>query len=218
MVPLVTAEEAEAFGSLERSPEVVELDGWDDRAYRSLTDRFPGAQIFARLPFGTDLLPLIERGVRQFHLTADYSGATDDGFVMDAIQGAHETLVDAGVREQVTVLGSGGIVAAEHLPKAIICGLDAVALDSVVWVAWQGRLLGECRTRRQAQIDLPAFDVDWAAQRLVNLSGSWRDQLLEILGAMGLREVRRLRGEIGRAMLQPRLEAEAFSGIQGFGS
>jgi hypothetical protein len=33
---------------------------------------------------------------------------------------------------------------------------------------------------------------------------------------MGLREVRRLRGETGRAMFQRDLEAEAFAGIEGF--
>ena len=36
----------------------------------------------------------------------------------------------------------------------------------------------------------------------VNLMAAWRDQLLEVLGAMGMREVRRLRGELGRAMFQ----------------
>jgi len=49
------------------------------------------------------------------------------------------------------------------------------------------------------------------------LIASWRDQLLEILGAMGLREVRRLRGELGRAMFQTELEREAFASIPGFG-
>jgi len=34
---------------------------------------------------------------------------------------------------------------------------------------------------------------------------------------MGLREVRRLRGEMGRAMFQKELEREAFSGIEGYG-
>jgi hypothetical protein len=36
------------------------------------------------------------------------------------------------------------------------------------------------------------------------------------MGAMGLREVRRLRGEIGRAMFQKDLEREAFAGIEGY--
>jgi len=38
-----------------------------------------------------------------------------------------------------------------------------------------------------------------------------------VLGAMGLRELRRLRGEMGRAMFQADLEREAFAGIEGFG-
>jgi glutamate synthase domain-containing protein 2 len=53
-------------------------------------------------------------------------------------------------------------------------------------------------------------------QRLLNLFASWRDQMLEILGAMGLREVRRLRGEIGRAMFQRELAREAFADIAGY--
>jgi glutamate synthase domain-containing protein 2 len=58
-------------------------------------------------------------------------------------------------------------------------------------------------------------DTDWAAQRLVNLMNAWRDQLLEALGAMGMREVRRLRGEMGRAIFRPQAEA-AF--IKNFGA
>jgi hypothetical protein len=56
----------------------------------------------------------------------------------------------------------------------------------------------------------------WAVQRLKNLMASWRDQLLEILGAMGIREVRRLRGEMGRAMFMKTLEKDAFAEIEGF--
>ncbi|MGE4649930.1 MAG: CsgG/HfaB family protein, partial [Myxococcota bacterium] len=38
----------------------------------------------------------------------------------------------------------------------------------------------------------------------------------EILGAMGIREVRRLRGEFGRSMVVKHLEDEAFEGIVGY--
>jgi hypothetical protein len=55
-------------------------------------------------------------------------------------------------------------------------------------------------------------DVEWAVQRIANLVGSWRDQLLEVLGGMGLREVRRQRGEMGRAMFYNDLEAKIFGG------
>ena len=40
--------------------------------------------------------------------------------------------------------------------------------------------------------------------------------MLEILGAMGIREVRRLRGEFGRSMVVRHLEDEAFEGIAGY--
>ena len=50
----------------------------------------------------------------------------------------------------------------------------------------------------------------WGARRLANLMNAWRDQLLEALGAMGMREVRRLRGEMGRAIFMEEIEKEAF--------
>jgi hypothetical protein len=78
-------------------------------------------------------------------------------------------------------------------------------------------MIGECVDWNNSQFDIPEVPVDWGVQRLKNLLGSWRDQLLEILGAMGLREVRRSRGETGRAMFQEDLEIEAFGEIEGYG-
>ena len=119
----------------------------------------------------------------------------------------------------MTLLGSGGIIAAEHVPKAIIWGLDAVALDTPLLAALQAQFVEECADREKSRFKLPRrLAVDWGIQRLKNFLTSWRDQLLEVLGAMGLREVRRLRGEMGRAMFQKELEREAFSGIEGYGS
>jgi len=43
--------------------------------------------------------------------------------------------------------------------------------------------------------------------------GVWHDQLIEILGAMGMRDVRRLRGDIGRSMLDSELREQSFKGI-----
>ncbi len=45
--------------------------------------------------------------------------------------------------------------------------------------------------------------------------GSWHSQLLEMLGAMGIREARRLRGEVGRCMFFEDLEKAAFGRIFG---
>lgn len=193
------------------------LDGWDNEAYRTLRDAHPSMQIMVRVPFGTDIQDIYSAGVRVLHLTADLHGRTrDGGFVMDAIRHQHEALVEAGIRQRITLIGSGGIVAAEHVPKAIICGLDAVAIDSAALIALQVRFLGDTASDDSADLILPQAPLDWAQQRVQNLLASWRDQLLEVLGAMGLREVRRLRGEMGRAMFQADLEQEAFSSIAGY--
>jgi len=44
---------------------------------------------------------------------------------------------------------------------------------------------------------------------------AWRNQLLELMGAMGLREVRRLRGETGRCMFFEDLEQASFGKLFG---
>ena len=126
-------------------------------------------------------------------------------------------LIEQGRRDVVTLIGSGGIVGADHVPKAVISGLDAVALDLPVLFALQGRSHGSMSDRGEVRGTLPRKMTDeWAEQRLANLCASWRDQLLEILGAMGIREVRRLRGEFGRSMIGRLLEDEAFAGIEGY--
>lgn len=216
VVPLVAPAEVVAMEDLDSTPLLVELDGGDEDAYRRLKKRHPGTLVCVRLPFDADVIPLARQGVRLFHLKAGYHGQTGVGFVLDAIRGVHQALVEEGLREQVTLIGSGGIIAAEHVPKAIICGLDAVALDTTAVIALQGRFRGECTDHQSAVVELPGIRPEWGAQRLMNLAASWRDQMLEVLGAMGLREVRRLRGETGRAMFQADLEQEAFAGIEGY--
>ena len=59
------------------------------------------------------------------------------------------------------------------------------------------------------------MDVDWGSQRIANLIGAWHGQLLEVMGAMGMREARRLRGEVGRSMWFEDLEREHFGPIFG---
>jgi hypothetical protein len=222
VAPLVTAADVDRLDALPAPPRLIMLDGWDEDTFAALQTRFPEAQVGLRTPFaaGDDLLGCARAGVRVFHLAADYHGRGADGhFVFDLIRAAHNTFVDDGTRDEVTLLGSGGIVAAEHVPKAIIAGLDAVLLDTPVLVALQARFEGDVTDRHGNGCHLPAkLTAAWGAARLQNMMAAWRDQLLEILGAMGLREVRRLRGEMGRALVQTNLEREAFAGIEGCGA
>jgi hypothetical protein len=216
VVPLVTPSQMDDLARMDALPRLIELEGWDAAAYDYLQEQFPQALIMVRMPVTEDPLPLVRGGVRLLHLTADYHGETGDGFVLEAIRRIHDSLVSEGVRELITLLGSGGIIAADHVAKAIVCGLDAVALDTPLLVSLQAAFDGECLDAATAKVRLPSFGEAWAVQRLLNLFASWRDQMLEILGAMGLREVRRLRGEIGRAMFQRELAREAFADIVGY--
>ena len=221
VVPLAGQGDRDALLGIGFTPRMIELDGWDEAFFHEVQTRFPKSTTCLRQNFdsGKELVKRYHSGVRVFHWVANYHGVGSDGrFVLELIREAHKALVEAGCRDEVTLLGSGGIIAAEHVPKAIICGLDAVAIDTPILAALQAQFVGECSEREKSRFKLPRkLTVDWGVQRLQNLMVSWRDQLLEVLGAMGLREVRRLRGEMGRAMFQKELEREAFSGIEGYG-
>lgn len=64
-------------------------------------------------------------------------------------------------------------------------------------------------------INLKDASADWVEGRITNLVGAWRDQMLEVLGAMGIREVRRLRGELGRAIFFDDVENELLANLGG---
>lgn len=222
VVPIIQPNELINIGKFNNGTRMIELNTWDASAFQQLTQSHPDLLVSARLPLSEDwkstMMEMANAGLHVIHFVADNHGMDDSGnFIMDTLLEAHNELLSAGIRDKVTLLNSGGIVAADHLPKAIICGLDAVGLDLPLLVALQARLSGDLSSREEYSAKLPKkMDSSWACQRLVNLSASWRDQMLEILGAMGVREVRRLRGETGRAMWCAHLEAEAFSEIDGF--
>lgn len=171
------------------------------------------------------ILELSQSGMKVFQLCADRHGREyrEDGaearHIRDALRQIHARLVNAGVRDELTLIVSGGIALAEHMAKAIICGADLVAADTVLLAA-----LG-CRVCRNAhpsdargesgacRYDIDLSDSAYAAQRMINLAGAWHSQLIEVLGAMGIREVRRLRGETGRAIFAEEIEREAFGGL-----
>jgi ferredoxin len=135
--------------------------------------------------------------------------------VRDVLRDVHRTLVRAGVRDEVTLVASGGIALAEHVAKAIICGADLVAVDIPLILALECRLCGECLRGEPCPITLEEIDAEYGAHRILNLMGAWHQQLIEVLGAMGIREIRRLRGETGRAMFFEDLERDTFGRLFG---
>ncbi len=105
---------------------------------------------------------------------------------------------------------------AEYMAKAIICGADAVVADYIILLALECRLCGRCKEGLSCPVKLDEkFDDNWGCRRIVNLIGAWHAQVIELMGAMGIREVRRLRGEVGRSMWFEDLEEKSFGPVFG---
>ena len=164
------------------------------------------------------VVALAEAGAEAVHLCADYQGnelTPRKRFVTEAVTEVHEALIQAGLRDTVTLIASGGIGLAEHVAKIIICGANLAAVDIPFLIANECRVCLNCRRSQPCPVKIDEVPADWSCQRMVNLMGSWHAQIIEVMGAMGLREARRLRGEAGRAMFFQDLERESFAPVFG---
>jgi hypothetical protein len=168
------------------------------------------------------VVELSKQGVKVFHIRADSHGRERlaDGrrgrHIKDALRDVHGRLVKAGIRDEVTLIVSGGIALAEHMAKAIICGADLVAVGTPLLVALGCQVCGGgslCDEGSDCPVDIAGIQSSYATQRMINLMAAWHSQLIEVLGAMGIREVRRLRGEVGRAIFMEDIEREAFGDL-----
>ena len=221
LVPLISTDKLSDTIGWIRDARLIELASYDSSAVQEVQKVNPNAPISVRLPLTIDTaktaVDLVRDGIDVIHLVANYHGQSWDkdkpSHAKDLIRNVHTRLIAESLRDDVTLIASGGITRAEHVPKAIICGADLVAIDTTVLVALQSRFLGECASPESGRIAAEKFDSEWGEQRLVNLLSSWHDQLIEILSAMGIRDVRRLRGDVGRAMFNEELEKEAFGDI-----
>jgi len=162
---------------------------------------------------------LAREGVDTLHFYADdhgnERGAENPRFLKETITEIHNRLVDDLVRQKVNLLFSGGIAMAEHMAKAIICGADGVTVDYPLLIALECRLCGRCGQGLSCPVKMDQVEPEWGRQRILNLMGAWRNQLIEVMGAMGIREVRRMRGEAGRSMSFEDLERENFGPLFG---
>jgi glutamate synthase domain-containing protein 2 len=189
----------------------------------------PEVIVSVRLPMNKDSDYIVDElarsGAEIIHLYADDYGNELDGlnpppappkrgayprFIKDVIRGVHLRLIETSIRDEVTIIASGGIALAEHLAKIIICGADLAAIDLPLLIALECRFCKNCLNDLPCPVEIHNVTPEYAVPRMTNLIGAWHSQLIEVLGAMGLREVRRLRGEVGRAMFYEDLERETF--------
>ncbi len=211
--------------SLAKTRLVETYDGPDviDRIKR-LKDKFPGIVVSVRVPLdgdgvqrAIDLAVLAE--VEALHVVADLNGnqigVEEPLFLKDMIRRIHTALIEKGVRDEVTLIAGGGIGLPEHMAKAIICGADVVSIDLPLMIALECHLCDHCEPGLPCPARLDDVPFDYAVGRMVNLIAAWHDQLIEVMGAMGMREARRLRGDVGRAMFFEDLEEDMFGKLFG---
>jgi hypothetical protein len=156
---------------------------------------------------------LARAGVDIIHLEGEKESQYGPQQVKDGIRSVHLKLVDENLRDEVTLLASGGFAMAEHVAKAVICGADAVFADAQLLIALQCRMCLRCTKGLSCPVDIGNATSKWVAARVVNLFGAWHNQLLEVMGAMGIREARRMRGEAGRAMFYEELDEATFGSL-----
>lgn len=228
VVPLLTADEVTKCQDLLKKVKMVEIADCAGLAAAEAQIKAAAPQLVAAAridlqPGSVDRVAELARGsVKVFHLCADLhgrekAGAAGEGrHIKDVLREIHGRLVKDGLRDEVTLIVTGGIALAEHTAKAIICGADLVGVDVPLLVALGCRVCRGAHAESGAQhcpAEIDAADAAYAAQRMVNLMGAWHSQLIEVLGAMGIREIRRLRGEVGRAIFMEDIEREAFGDL-----
>jgi ferredoxin len=225
IIPQVSPESYAEFKALLAGHPAVEIL-YGDRAFdvcRELKHKHPHTIVIIKLPLDGNEVDIAQElaaeGAEVIHLYADDHGnefyKTNPRFIKDMVRLVHLRLVERSLRDQVTLIASGGIAMAEHVAKIVICGADAVAIDVALLIALECRLCKNCEKHRPCPVTIDAIEPRWGAQRIINLMSAWRNQLLEVLGAMGIREMRRLRGEVGRAMFFEELEADIFGRMFG---
>jgi len=160
-----------------------------------------------------------KKNVEVLHLVADINGdqtgVKTPRFVKDMVRQVHNSLVGSGIRNEITLMAGGGIALAEHVAKQLLCGADLVTINLPLLIALECHLCATCRPGDTCPARIDEIDSKYGVGRMVNLIAAWHDQLIEMMGAMGIREVRRLRGEVGRALFFDELEEATFGKLFG---
>ncbi len=227
IIPQVTEDNFQKYSSLLEIVDMVQIE-YGSRTQKNIESLKAinrelvisvGLNLTATSAYADICVELSKMGVDTIHVHADIHGrefeSDNPRFIKDMLRDIHLSLVDNSIRQPINILASGGICMAEHVNKAIICGADGVVIDLPLLIAMECRLCDRCKKGLSCPVDFENIDSDYGSNRLVNLLGAWQNQILEMLGAMGLREVKRLRGEKGRSMWFEDLEKESFAPIFG---
>jgi hypothetical protein len=164
-------------------------------------------------------IDLADEDVEVIHIVADSNGqeigSEHPMFIKDMIRKVHRSLIENGRRDDVTIIAGGGIALPEHMAKGVLCGADLVSIELPLLVGLECHLCHQCGDSHTCPAKIQEISLSYGVGRMTNLISAWHDQLIELMGAMGMRDARRLRGDVGRAMFFEQLEEEAFGRLFG---
>ena len=228
IIPLISEDEIEKYADILKKACLVSIDYTENladklAAIKERIKNISNAVTIIRVPAISGIEGIVSRlvnsGAEVIHIVADYRGLEinqdkaanfQPRLIKDIIRSVHLQLVEERIRDEVTLMFSGGMAMAEHIPKAMLCGADLTAIDIPLFIALGARLYEGPEKLLLMPEGLEKISVDIIAQRMVNLMCAWHSQLLEVMGAMGIREARRLRGESGRAIFFEQIDEETF--------
>jgi glutamate synthase domain-containing protein 2 len=118
-----------------------------------------------------------------------------------ALASVDTRLREEGIRNQASVVVSGGIRNSGDVAKAIALGADAVYIGTAALIALGCHVCQQCHTGKCAwglcTTDLrltKRVNPDIGARRLANLLRGWSIELKDILGGLGVNAIESLRG------------------------
>jgi glutamate synthase domain-containing protein 2 len=138
-----------------------------------------------------------------------------------AVPKVHRFLKEEGIRDGITIIASGGIRNAYDMAKAIALGANGVCLGTADLVALECIRCHRCESGRGCARGIATtddelvnlMDIEWGAQRIVNLYLTWHRQLVAILQRLGMRSVAELVGRTDVLVHLDYLRQEDLEGL-----
>ncbi len=118
-----------------------------------------------------------------------------------AVAAVDQKLNDQGIRNEVSIIASGGIRNSGDLAKSIALGADAIYIGTASLIALGCRVCGNCyrglcpwgiATQKPELVE--RIDPELGSQNVANLINAWTLELSELMGAAGLNSIESLRG------------------------
>ena len=124
-----------------------------------------------------------------------------------ALAAVDQRLRDEGIRNNVSLVAGGSIRSAADVIKAVALGADACYIATAALLALGCHLCRTCQSGKcnwgiatQRPDLVKRLNPDIGSMRLVNLMRAWRNEIMELMGGMGINSIEALRGN--RLMLR----------------